>query len=775
LERPAGRAEAIGGAGMRKAVDAKRCVSDSTRGTRPTDSWDSVRGACALLVEVMFVVLTPGRVALPTRAAGATHARALATATGRNQAKRADIQALRALAVVLVLVFHLQPTFLSGGYVGVDVFFVISGFLITSHLLASPPRGLADLGVFWSRRIARLLPAALVVLVATLAASRAVGPETQWGRTADDVTAAGFYVVNWRFADQAVDYLASEGAPSAVQHYWSLSVEEQFYAGWPVLLLLLFGFGAAARLGPGRQRLLVVAGLGIVTVGSLLWSIQLTTSQPARAYFVTPTRIWELGVGGLLAAATVLHGRRRDAVGGNARWRAPLAIGGFAAIAWSAVTYTGSTPFPGWHALVPVLGATGVIAASVGGSLGRVLAVRPVQFVGDVSYSIYLWHWPLIVLVPAATHRALSAGDKVGIVGATLLLAAASKRWIEDPFQRPRTAHPIRVRYVGAVAGMAALAGLAALQVREVHARELDARTTLAGAAASHEPCFGAAALADANCRGLSQPMLGSAAQAALDKSEAYPEINGRQDCFSYLPDFPSIRCEFGSSAPRATIALVGNSHAGHWLPALQELARRHDWHITTFLSSRCALASVKQQVGTAGEARACVDWVDRTTSEVVAGGFDAVVVSNRISVPVPGKTQAASLPDYERGYREVLGAWRAAGLHVLGIRDTPAPGEGSMDSVPDCLAGHDDPAACAGTPMSWLPPDPFVAAAHGMDDPDIRVVDLTDRICGPRSCDPVVGGVIVYFDASHLTATYSRTLSPYLEPAVVRAVHHPR
>jgi peptidoglycan/LPS O-acetylase OafA/YrhL len=659
----------------------------------------------------------------------------------------------------------LQPSLLSGGYVGVDVFLVISGFLITSHLLSSPPRGVSDLVLFWSRRIARLLPAAVLVLVTTLAASRLIGPETQWGETSDDVVAAGFYVVNWRFADQAVDYLASEAAPSPVQHYWSLSVEEQFYAGWPVLLLLLFGIGAHARGTDARRRLLVLSGLGIVTAVSLIWSMHLTASEPARAYFVTSTRIWELGVGGVLAATLM---RRVSAGPAVASWRAALALGGFAAIIWAAVTYTRSTPFPGWHALVPVLGAAMVIAAAAGGRLGRCLAVGPVQFVGDISYSIYLWHWPLIVLVPAATHRELSLLDKAAIVAVTLLLAAASKRYVEDPCRRPITAHPIRIRYAGAVTGMAVLVGLTALQGWEVDARELDARHELALAASTHGPCFGAAALADRACSKSPTPAIGSVAQAALDKSQAYPQVAGGRNCFSYKPGFATVRCDFGSAHPSATIALVGNSHAGHWLPALQSLAQERNWHIITFLASECALSEVPQEIGTEAQTQACLAWVRRTTTDVAKGKFDAVVVSNRVSVPVPGKTIETSGPDYQRGYDAVLRAWSTAGVKVLGIRDTPAPVDGGVKSIPDCLSAGGNATSCAGDLRRWLPADPFVAAAKAMHNRKIHVVDLTDRFCEPTVCSPIVGGVVVYFDGEHLTATYSRTLAPYLEPAVI-------
>ncbi len=207
---------------------------------------------------------------------------------------RADIQGLRALAVTLVLVYHLFPRSFTGGFVGVDVFFAISGFLITSHLLAHPPSTGSDLLTFWGRRIRRLLPASFLVLGTTLVGSWLVAPETQWANTAKQASAAALYVLNWVLARDSVDYLAAENAASPVQHFWSLSVEEQFYLGWPVLLLVI-GLLVVALRGRVRPGILYAVGLGAVVGASLVWSVLATASQPASAYFVTTTRIWELG------------------------------------------------------------------------------------------------------------------------------------------------------------------------------------------------------------------------------------------------------------------------------------------------------------------------------------------------------------------------------------------------------------------------------------------------------------------------------------------------
>ncbi|HEY6609376.1 MAG TPA: acyltransferase, partial [Candidatus Limnocylindria bacterium] len=359
-----------------------------------------------------------------------------ATAADGGAVVRADIQGLRAVAVGAVLLFHLWPNRLPGGYVGVDVFFVISGFLITSHLLHRPPRSGGDLLEFWSRRIRRLLPASLLVLTVITIATWAVAPEPQWGNAAKEIAASALYVVNWYLASSSVDYLAAENAPTAAQHFWSLSVEEQFYLVWPLLIGLLTVIALRRR---WPLQTVVGAGLGLAVAASLAYSVIATAQVPASAYFVTPTRVWELGVGGLLALflSRRAFGRvsESEAVPLPPVARALLAWMGLAAIALAAFLYSPATPFPGYTALLPVLGAAALVAAhapSNAASPARYLAVRPMQWLGDVSYSVYLWHWPLIVLVPYVLGQPLRTTDKLLILVATLLLAGVTKILVED-------------------------------------------------------------------------------------------------------------------------------------------------------------------------------------------------------------------------------------------------------------------------------------------------------------------------------------------------------
>jgi peptidoglycan/LPS O-acetylase OafA/YrhL len=691
------------------------------------------------------------------------------TAT-ETRAVRTDIQGLRAIAVSLVLVYHLAPGSLTGGFTGVDVFFVISGFLITLHLLERLPRRPRDLASFWSRRVRRLLPASLLVLALTLVASRLVAPETQWENTARQARAAVLYVVNWVLARDAVDYLAAENAPSPVQHFWSLSVEEQFYFVWPVLILLL---GALARVTRRRPLPVVLVGLAVLTGISLWYSVHETAADPAAAYFVTPTRVWELGVGGLLATVTLLRpGRMRP-------WAATaFAWVGLVAVGYTVATYSGETPFPGWQAAMPVLGTAAVIAAQPPTEKGRrwlspgpLLALRPVQWLGDVSYSVYLWHWPLIVLVPAATGRALTWTDRGAIAAATLLLAWLTKLLVEDRFRAASWAVPLRKPFLLAASAMAVLVVLASAQLLEVHQRSEQAAAALARGVAGHNPCFGARALDHPDtCPAVDfADVVPAPIEAARDKSDAYDTQANGTDCWAYRSRFPMKECVFGDRSSRTRVVLVGNSHAGQWLPALQQVAADEHLQVTTLLASRCALADLRQQFDTASDATACLSWVHRVTQRVVELHPDLVVVSNRISVGAEGvPTMGASIPLYRDGYAAVLKVWRDAGIRTLVLRDTPAPGR----SIPDCVAeAGGDYRRCDGTRQQWLPPTPEVDAVRSLQSPLVTLVDLTDHICGPTTCAAVTGGVITYFDASHLTATYARTLAPYLSPFVTAAL----
>ena len=677
----------------------------------------------------------------------------------RRDRFRPDIEGLRAVAVVLVLLYHLWPARLTGGFTGVDVFLVISGFLITAHLVDRVPRTGRDLGEFWARRIRRLLPAALLVLMATLVASRLFGPETQWDNTAREVLAATLYLENWQLARTAVDYLAAGGAPSPVQHYWSLSVEEQFYLGWPILLLVTAW--AARRLGL-RPRRVVFVVLAVVVLLSFLHSVRASEESPARAYFVTGTRIWELGVGALLAVGcALLAGRQLRPLGRpDGVARSLLAWLGLGAILLTALTFGAETPFPSWRALLPVLGTAAVIAAasaSARASPTRLLQLRPVQWLGGISYSVYLWHWPLVVLVPWATGAALGLPGKAAVLAATLALAHLTKVWVEDAFRFGRHVPSLRRTYALAAAAMALLLLLGGMQAAEVRHRQAQAERVLQRALDSRDSCFGAEAMTPGrDCPPVPvEDIVPAPVVAARDDSDAYAE-----DCFVYPPFETTTACTFGDEDAEVEVALLGNSHAGHWLPALQEIAEEHGWKITTFLASACTPTTTPVVWDAPGDQQGCLDWAASVQQQVIDGDFDLVLTSNRNGNPVEGNDLEQSQAEWRQGYRHYLRAFVREQVTVVVLRDNPWPDE----NIPDCLvANRRDVSACDGTPGEWLPRDPMVAAAEGLDSTYIGTLDLSDRFCRDGTCPAVIGGVIVYLDGHHLSATYAKTMTPHL------------
>ena len=327
----------------------------------------------------------------PTRTAQRSRARR------EDPHRRRDVQGLRAVAVGMVVLFHAGWSALRGGFVGVDVFFVISGFLITGNISRSLASGRFTLLGFYANRARRLLPAAFVLIATTCLVSYLVLPAQRLNGIGHDAAASAYYAVNWRLAAQSVDYLSLNAAPSPFQHFWSLAVEEQFYVVWPLLLLAAF---LLARHSPRHRALMVAAAL--VLVPSLVFSITYTASSPPQAYFVTTTRMWELAVGGLAALTAGYWARLTPPVAAAVGWL------GLAGIVYSAVVYTTLTPFPGCAAALPVVSAAAVLVAGpAAGSMGPVaLLGRGVMVaVGNISYSLYLWHWPLIVFMSAQFHR----------------------------------------------------------------------------------------------------------------------------------------------------------------------------------------------------------------------------------------------------------------------------------------------------------------------------------------------------------------------------------
>ncbi|WP_309067382.1 acyltransferase family protein [Microbacterium sp.] len=677
-------------------------------------------------------------------------------AGARTQAKsgfRIDIQALRAVAVMGVVLFHLWPGLVPGGYVGVDVFFVVSGFLITAHLDREiQASGTVRLARFWARRVRRLLPAALTVLAVTALATFLLVPQSFWAQHFREIAASALYVENWTLAADAVDYLNAENAASSAQHYWSLSVEEQFYVIWP--LLLLFAVGIARRVRRSPALALRVA-LIVVGVASLAASVVVTAVDPAPAYFVTYTRAWEFAAGGLLALSPLA---RRE----PSRGAATLLRGvGWLLVLGTTIGYSSDLPFPGWIALVPVLGTLAVIAAGPTPTSrfdARLVGAAPVQYLGTVSYSLYLWHWPLVVLAPFVVSW---SEPWLGLVLLVLgvLLAHATQRWIENPVRfHPTLTHSTGRSVAFAAVGMAVVVALAGSGMI-IAQRSADASVAQAEEIVSQgQACFGAdATLGDpASCPNpeLDGVLLPEPAGRLEDTSGAY-------SCYLSEPvDAPKV-CTIGAEDPTARIALVGDSHAAMLIPALKPHLEKLGWAIDLYVSRGGMLAAPSGSDD--------MDEYRRTLiSELRDGGYDLVLATARRS-PEVTHGQDPSLPLIAEALRAVADS----GAQVVALSDNPYLSE----SADACIAAAEDLTSAKSCEMTrdealaFSDPLPAAVEAAGAG---VHLVDLTTAYCDDDRCPLVVGNVVVYRDRHHITATFARTLGPFLAREIDRMLADP-
>lgn len=650
---------------------------------------------------------------------------------------RADVQALRAAAVLAVLTFHVWPGAIPGGYVGVDVFFVISGFLITGQLVRRQESGALALADFWTRRVRRLLPLSLTVLLASVAGALLFTPPQDHLLHLRSVIGSALYVENWFLAADAVDYLAADSTPPIAQHFWSLSVEEQFYVGWPLLLALAWFLGR-------RRRGALVLTVGVTTLAALVTGVLVTAANPAWAFFATPLRIWEFGVGGLIAlgALRLPHAVPRPAV----------AVVGWVGIAVACLTYGPSTPFPGTAALLPVLAAGAVIAANVdSGPLDAVARWRPVEWLGDQSYGIYLWHWPLVIVAPGVLGHPPRLWQNVLLVALCLVLAATSKRFIEDPIRFGRARRPALVALVTGVA-MAVVVTAAAVpsEISRRESREVVAKFRSEGIDA---PCAGAKALLSPTCDDSATPV----SRLIPDLAGVSEDTSGAFSCYAFKPESGVKTCTFGSTKPSATrIALTGDSHAAMMIPALRRIAQKRDWNLTTFVGRGCGWSTDVSDP-------TCGSYREQLSRDLDSGDFDTIVMLTR-TMP------DASKAEIRRTAEDVAAAWRPAldrGTRVVAIEDNPVV----PSTVPECLARRSKVSqeTCSFSEREAYPvPDQKLLAAR--IEPRVEVVRTRDWYCVDGRCPVVAGGVVLYRDEHHITASYSATLATTLGAAIERA-----
>jgi peptidoglycan/LPS O-acetylase OafA/YrhL len=648
---------------------------------------------------------------------------------------RPDIEGMRAIAIVLVVLGHLGLG-LSGGFVGVDVFFVISGFLITRQLIGEQHKtGRISFAGFYARRVRRILPAATVALVTTLAASWFWASPLRLRDIGVDGLFSAFSGINYRLAQQGTDYFAGT-APSPFQHYWSLAVEEQFYLLWPLLLVVAIWLGRKWH----RSNLTVGVMLLAIIGGSLYLSATITQSAQPWAYFGLHTRAWELAIGALVAVTAGTLSKTPKPVATLLSWS------GIAAIGYSAVCFTSSTPFPGVMAMWPVLGSAAVIAAGCAAPkfgaevlLGRSLP----QYLGKVSYSWYLWHWPVLIIAPDFLGRELTVTDRVWLIGVSLILASVSYYIVEMPFRENRSLvfRPMKGLLVGAeFIGVSVV--MATLLV-----------TVLS-------PDTGPVKLINNRPVGDVERLVAEAAQLTKLSPEVVASLGAAESdmargCIVNREEIKPIACAIGDKSSAKLMVLMGDSHAWRWIPALDVIAKSHHFRVVVFAKAACPPENyVVTDFSLKRRYTECEQWRPAMLNTVDHLRPSVVVISAEIH---DGASSGAM--------SELVARYVSQNARVALVDDTPVP----FRDIPQCLSRHsDDARSCAVTEAKAMyQPGLRLDRRNGAVGAGALFVEPTDWFCAASVCPAVINGMVVYRDSNHITATYARWLTPKLEEAL--------
>ena len=701
---------------------------------------------------------------------------------------RRDIEGLRALAVGFVILFHAKFLGLTGGFIGVDVFFVVSGFLITSLLINEHSSvGEISLKNFYARRARRLLPASALVIGLTALASRIWLEPLRLKDIGTDAVASGGFFANILFGVRSTDYLQAGQPPSPFQHFWSLSVEEQFYIVWPALLMLL--------LWKSRERhTRAIVAVSILSVASLALCIWQTTQSQPWAFFGLHTRAWELGIGALVA----LCWKYVEQLPTN--FRAVIGWLGLFAIVVSGLTITEKMAFPGKLALLPVVATALVLMAGQHAHWGpqRILSLQPLQWIGARSYSIYLWHWPVLIIAESHAARALTVTERLIAIAASVIAASLSHHFLENPVRhsvslqaKPRLALmvggalivlSVGVGFVLRTSSVAlstdviadapvAIASTttsttAPVVLTDSTVAPVETTTSLVTIPEGPPPSIVnptapidaviAGALTDEVPANLQPSLRG----ASGDKPEIYD--NG---CHVNLVSVEPQVCVYGDTTSDFTVALYGDSHAAQWFPALNQIALERQWRLIILTKMGCTtidLITANSLVGPTYPG--CRPWREKVLERFVAEDVRVVFMtnSNRLTDPSTGQPFADSI--VKAGSATLITQLQSMGISPIVITDTPYPGT----DVPICLSkAIKNVGSCA------VSRDKGIRANRQQTSIDVAVennaqyLDVSHWVCSLDTCPVITGNILMYRDSHHLTTTYVQFLTPLIEAAV--------
>ena len=674
-----------------------------------------------------------------------------ATAGGRKSTFRPEVQGLRALAVLMVVTYHVWLGRVSGG---VDIFLLISAFLLTLSFVRKVEAGKSlNLLSHWLHLFKRLLPAAVVVLLGILAGTWLILPQSRWPDVLDQAWAALLYRQNWLLADTAVDYYAQDHAgASPLQHFWSLSIQGQVFILWPLIFA-----GAALvwrlllRLPAGSPqasyRMVLLAAFSGIFVASLVFSIGQTATNQAYAYFDTRTRLWEFALGSLLALG--LPYLKPGKV-----LRVLLVWAGLAAMVSCGLVLTVDRSFPGYIALWPTLAAAAIIVAGRSGSrfgVDRLLSWKPLVALGDNSYALYLWHWPVLVLsLAAAGVEASGLGQGLCVVAASIALAVLTTRFVEKPLREWHWPQLRAWRTAVVIAACCAvLAGPVAVWQTSLTAEEA------AAAAQPRELTPGAASLTPENA-GKPTPEARLIPAPAAMKNE-WADIDGL--CTDEnVPSDPLLAGCLQNDRPGTLtkrIVVLGDSHAQQYMAALGPIAEQHGWEVVTLLKGNCRFGAESAE-----RDQDCNAFNRASAAYVMEHRPDAVfTVASLTLEEAPFET---GVPGYVEGIRQ----FTDAGIDVVGVRDNPR----FTVNMPECVQKNGPAAPECNPPLNESLAESSPLETYLGQADRLHLMDLSDFICAGGICPAVVGNVYVYKDDNHLTKTYVQSMIPMFERRLLAA-----
>ena len=705
--------------------------------------------------------------------------------------KRRDIQGLRAIAVTAVVADHLLH-WPSGGFAGVDVFFVISGFLITGLLLREYDRtGRISFSGFYRRRIRRILPAAAAVLAVTSALGFVLFNASRAQQTAADALWSFFFSANWHFAAAGTDYFQGAGPVSPLQHFWSLAVEEQFYFVWPALMLLIFWLGArAGKWGPDKTRRAAGTTMAVIVALSFGWALIESAGSPTVSYFSTLTRTWELGVGALLAVGSAALERI------PALLRPCLGWAGVAVIIWSFFTIRSETPFPGPGAALPVLATALVIAAGTGGEQRLLwpLTNGISGYVGDISYSLYLWHFPAIIFLAPFFPEGSLLFNAVAI-SVMLLVSVVSFHLIEEPVRKsnwlsapkaPNTTVPgsrrmrsrqkrrTRLITVGTLAVLGLGASVYGLMSAQVSRNDVQVQ------AASPESAVEAGVTPEAGRASALEKALAADSWPKLTPDIGELKTKGHNDIECHVgpkegdPSDADVldSCLNGDKAALKTAFLLGDSYAASLSPGLIAALVPEGYKVVVLARSSCPAVEVAVKLADGSGYPRCSDFQGFVRRQVAKHSPDLVVMSswhghanNRLA---SGATGSEAIEQWEAALATSAKELAASAKRVVIVSGTP-----SGRNLQECATPISKPGDCvAPVPDEYKTfADAERSVVQSLGSKAVSYIPVQDWFCASDRCPPFIGANPVYVDGGHLTASASEAAAPLLRASLLRVL----